>query len=66
MYFGDKEGVTYSDDLFIAPDTNEEHNKMLEVVKCALKYEIQFQDYKMQHCKREVKYIGFKFNNKDV
>lgn len=62
MYFGDLEGVvTYFDDLLIAPDATEEHNKMLgEVVKC----EIKFHESKMQYCQREVKFIGFKFKNK--
>lgn len=67
-YFGDIQGLTiYFDDFIIAADNKEEHDKILQqVIDRARKYNIKFNQNKVQYCQNKVKFLGLLFDNKGI
>jgi len=67
-YFGDINGVVlYFDDVLVCAQTKEEHDKILEkVMERAGSLNIKFNMEKLQFCVKEVKYIGFLFNEEGI
>lgn len=67
-YFGDIEGVfIYIDDILIAGQSLEDHNRILkEVVERARKVNVKFNLEKFQYCLPEVKYLGHIFSKEGM
>lgn len=67
-YFGDIEGVLiYIDDLLIAADTEEEHDRIVEkVLARARELNIKFNRNKVQYRVQQVKYLGEIFSFEGV
>ncbi|KAF0723562.1 Uncharacterized protein FWK35_00028038 [Aphis craccivora] len=61
-------GLTiYFDDFIIAADNKEEHDKILQqVMDRARKYNIKFNQNKVQYCQNKVKCLGLLFDNKGI
>ncbi|XP_030745261.1 uncharacterized protein K02A2.6-like [Sitophilus oryzae] len=67
-HFGDIPGViVYFDDILIAADTSEEHDKILtRVLERAKKYNVKFNSSKIQYKVREVNYLGNIFDREGM
>lgn len=67
-YFGGIGGVVlYFDDILICASTKDEHDEILEkVLERARLLNIKFNADKLQLCVKEVKYIGFMFNEEGI
>lgn len=67
-YFGDINGVVlYFDDVLPCAQTKEKHDKILEkVMERAGSLNIKCNMEKLQFCVKEVKYIGFLFNEEGI
>lgn len=67
-YFGDIEGVfIYIDDILIAGQTVEDHNRILkQVVDRARQINVKFNLAKFQYCLPQVKYLGHIFSKEGV
>ena len=59
-YFGDIQGVTvYFDDICIATETKEEHDKVIKkVLERAKHYGVKFNFDKFKYCLTQIKYLG--------
>lgn len=59
--------IIYIDDLLIAADTEEEHDRLLEqVLQRARELNIKFNEKKVQYKVKEVKYLGHKYTGDGI